>query len=77
MIVDELTKEITGLKEKYSLIKNELDNLKEEYSEFIIATDEHLSIETQKSEAPLKFATSPNAFVIDGWVPSNKFDEIE
>ncbi len=40
-------------------------------------TDEHLSIETQKSEAPLKFATSVNAFIIDGWVPSNKFDEIE
>ncbi len=48
VIVDELTKEITGLKEKYSLIKTELENLKEEYSEFIIATDEHLSIETQK-----------------------------
>ncbi|VVB55772.1 V-type ATPase 116kDa subunit family protein [uncultured archaeon] len=77
VIVDELTKEITGLKEKYSLIKTELDNLKEEYSEFIIATDEHLSIETQKSEAPLKFATSANAFIIDGWVPSDKFDEIE
>ena len=77
VIVDELTKEITGLREKYSLIKKELDNLKEEYSEFIIATDEHLSIETQKSEAPLKFATSANAFIIDGWVPSDRFDEIE
>ena len=77
VILDELTKEITSLKEKYSLIKSELDKLKEEYSEFIVATDEHLSIETQKSEAPLRFATSVNAFIIDGWVPSNKFDEIE
>lgn len=77
VIVDELAKEIAGLKEKSSLIKTELDKLKEEYSEFIIATDEHLSIETQKSEAPLKFATSANAFIIDGWVPSDKFDEIE
>jgi V/A-type H+-transporting ATPase subunit I len=77
VIVDDLTKEISGLKEKYSLIKTELDKLKEEYSEFIIATDEHLSIETQKSEAPLKFATSVNAFIIDGWVPSDRFGEIE
>ena len=76
-IMDELTKEITILKEKHSLIRTELDKLREEYSEFIIAADEHLSIETQKSEAPLKFATSPNAFIIDGWVPSNKYDEIE
>ena len=77
VILDEITKEIMSLREKYSLIKTELDKLKEEYSEFIIATDEHLSIETQKSEAPLKFATSVNAFIIDGWVPSDKFGEIE
>lgn len=77
IILNELTKEISNLKENISSIKTELDKLKEEYSEFIIAADEHLSIETQKSEAPLRFATSPNAFIIDGWVPSNKFDEIE
>ena len=59
------------------LNKMELDKLKEEYSEFIVSADENLSIETQKSEAPLKFATSLNAFIIDGWVPSNKFEEIQ
>lgn len=77
IIMEELTKEITSLKEKYFLIKTELDKIREEYSGFIIAADEHLSIETEKSEAPLQFATSPNAFIIDGWVPSKKYDEIE
>jgi V/A-type H+/Na+-transporting ATPase subunit I len=77
IILDELTKEISNLRENSSSLRTELDKLKEEYSEFIIAADEHLSIETQKSEAPLRFATSANAFIIDGWVPSNKFDEIE
>jgi len=76
-ILDELTKEIANLKEKHAAIKIELENIKKEYSEFIIEVDEYLSIETQKAEAPLRFATSPNAFIIDGWVPSSKFDEME
>jgi V/A-type H+-transporting ATPase subunit I len=76
-IIDELTKEIAILKEKEASIKSELENTRKEYSEFIMAADEYLSIETQKAEAPLRFATSSNAFIIDGWVPSKKFDELE
>ncbi|VVB89556.1 V-type ATPase 116kDa subunit family protein [uncultured archaeon] len=77
VILEALEKEVQELKEKQASIKSELDNLKKEYSEFIIAADEHLSIETQKAEAPLRFATSPNAFIIDGWVPSRRFDELD
>ncbi|MCZ7400443.1 MAG: V-type ATP synthase subunit I [Candidatus Methanoperedens sp.] len=77
VLLDELTKEIAILKEKHASIKSELENIRKEYSEFIMAADEYLSVETQKAEAPLRFATSPNAFIIDGWVPSRKYDEIE
>jgi len=77
VVLDGLTKEISALNQKYAQIRAELDNIKKEYSEFIIAADEYLSIETQKAEAPLKFAESPNAFIIDGWVPSLKYDEME
>ncbi len=77
VILNELTNEVSALKEKYASIKSELDNINKEYSEFILAADEYLSIETQKAEAPLRFATSPNAFIIDGWVPSRRFAEIE
>ncbi len=76
-ILDALTKEVSALKEKNASIKSELDNIKKEYSEFILASDEYLSAETQKAEAPLRFATSPNAFIIDGWLPSRKYGEIE
>jgi len=77
VILGELEKEISALKEKHASIKSELEKIKKEYSEFIMEADEYLSIETQKAEAPLRFATSPNAFIIDGWVPSRNFDEIE
>ncbi|MCX9009800.1 MAG: V-type ATP synthase subunit I [Candidatus Methanoperedens sp.] len=77
IILDGLTKEVTALRERHAAIKSELDAIKKEYSDFIMAADEYLSIETQKAEVPLRFATSPNAFIIDGWVPSRKYPEIE
>jgi len=77
VLLDELTKEVYALKEKETIIQSELDGLKKEYSEFILAADEYLSMETQKAEVPLRFATSPNAFIIDGWVPTKKFAELE
>ncbi len=75
-ILDALTKEVVILKDKFASIKSELESIKNEYSEFIRCADEYLSIEAQKAEAPLKFATSANAFIIDGWVPIKKFSEI-
>ncbi len=76
-VIDKLRKEVDALKERYSAIQSELENIKKEYSDFILAADEYLSIETQKAEAPLRFSTSTNAFVIDGWVPSHRYEEIE
>ncbi len=77
VIIDGLTNEIASLKDKEASIKAELENLKKEYSEFVVAADEYLSVETQKAEAPLRFATSPNAFIIDGWVPTEEYGELE
>ncbi|TRZ91504.1 MAG: V-type ATP synthase subunit I [Methanosarcinales archaeon] len=77
VILDELNKEVSVLKERMASVDSELATIKAEYSEFITAADEYLSIETQKAEAPLRFATSSNAFIIDGWVPSNKYENLE
>jgi len=77
VLLNELTKDVYALKEKETNIQTELDGLKKEYSEFILAADEYLSMETQKAEAPLRFATSANAFIIDGWVPTKKFEALE
>ena len=76
VLLDELTKDIYALKEKETNIQSELEGLNKEYSEFILAADEYLSMETQKAEAPLRFATSANAFIIDGWVPTKKFEAL-
>jgi V/A-type H+-transporting ATPase subunit I len=77
VIIDGLTKEIISLKNKEASIKAELEKLKKEYSGFVVAADEYLSVETQMAEAPLRFATSPNAFIIDGWVPTDQYGGLE
>ena len=65
----EVTKKIESL-------KAEIESLKVKYADFILASDEVLSIESQKAELPLRIATSANAFIIDGWTPSEDYDKV-
>ncbi len=58
-------------------LSSEIDSVKAQYEEFILASEELLSIETQKKEAPLFFATSEHAFIIDGWVPDDEFETLK
>jgi len=57
-------------------LKGEIESLKAKYADFILASDEVLSIESQKAELPLRIATSANAFIIDGWTPTEDYDKL-
>jgi len=48
--------------------------LNEKYGNFILASDEILSIRSEKAELPLRIATSEHTFVIEGWVPTSNYD---
>lgn len=48
--------------------------LNEKYGNFILASDELLSILSEKAELPLRIATSEHTFVIEGWVPTESYD---
>jgi V/A-type H+-transporting ATPase subunit I len=58
-------------------IEEEIVKFKEQYATYILASEEYLSIETQKAEAPLRFATTANSFIIDGWVPTERFELLQ
>ncbi|MDO5843755.1 MAG: V-type ATP synthase subunit I [Methanocorpusculum sp.] len=47
---------------------------KAKYADMLAACDEVLSCDAEMAEAPLRFATTEDAFVADGWVP---FDDVE
>jgi V/A-type H+-transporting ATPase subunit I len=52
-------------------IATQIDALKSKHSEFLVACDELLSIEAEKAEVPLRFATTDHAFIAEGWVPTD------
>ncbi|MCR3883706.1 MAG: V-type ATP synthase subunit I, partial [Methanothrix sp.] len=55
-------------------LEKKLKDLKAQHEDLILAIDEHISIQSQKAESPLRFASTENAFVVDGWVPTGQFD---
>ncbi|WP_342305849.1 V-type ATP synthase subunit I [Methanolobus sp. ZRKC5] len=67
----------SGLLKQIEAIDAEIESLKDKYADFILASNELLSIEAQKSEAPLRIATSESTFMVDGWIPDEDFAELE
>ncbi|HET7324700.1 MAG TPA: V-type ATP synthase subunit I, partial [Halococcus sp.] len=57
-------------------IESDLAEVRNEHAEFLLATEEHLAVEVQRREAPLSFATTKNAFVAEGWIPTVRFDDL-
>jgi V/A-type H+-transporting ATPase subunit I len=67
--VASLTKEIAGITAK-------LDAVRQQHAGFLVACEEFLRAEVEQTEAPLRFATTKQTFVAEGWVPSDKTEEI-
>lgn len=58
-------------------IQGRLEKLRERYAGFVVAAEEALEVEVDKAEAPLRFAVSDHSFVVDGWVPSSRFPNLQ
>jgi V/A-type H+-transporting ATPase subunit I len=65
------------LEAKLGTVEDELENLRLDYGGFLLAAEEQLTIQVDKLEAPLAFATTANAFVAEGWIPTDRYDELE
>jgi V/A-type H+-transporting ATPase subunit I len=64
------------LNKKLEAINVDIKALDEKYAQFILASEEMLAIDTQKAEAPIRFATSENTFIVDGWVPRSEYKRL-
>lgn len=68
--------QIATLTQEIAEINRKLDAVKQQHASFIVACEELLKAEVEKSEAPLRFATTKQTFVAEGWAPSDKVAEI-
>jgi V/A-type H+-transporting ATPase subunit I len=69
--------DIADLEKDLDRIEKDLETIRHEFADFIVASEEHLSIEVMKAETPLRIATTANSFVIDGWIPSARAKELQ
>ncbi|MHC3438113.1 V-type ATP synthase subunit I [Natrialbaceae archaeon A-gly3] len=58
-------------------IDAELERIKDDEGGFLLALEEELSIEAQRADAPLQFATTRRAFIAEGWVPEDQYADLE
>jgi len=74
--IAEYTATIAKLREEISGIAATLSELKQKHAEFLVACEEFLRAEVEKTEAPLRFATTRQTFVAEGWVPTADVESI-
>lgn len=77
VLLADIERKETDIISKIAAIDTDVEALRLKYADFILASNELLSIEVQKSETPLKVATTESSFIIDGWLPSDRFTELE
>jgi V/A-type H+-transporting ATPase subunit I len=73
--VRELEHREQQLHSRLTTVEDELEGVKLDAAGFLLAAEEKLSIDVQKTEAPLSFATTRNAFVAEGWIPTDRYGE--
>jgi len=74
--LEDLEHERATVESKLDSVATELEEVRVEHGAFLLAAEETLSIEVQKAEAPLQFATTKRAFVAEGWIPSDRYADL-
>jgi V/A-type H+/Na+-transporting ATPase subunit I len=68
--------QIPLFKKEIEEVNQKLDAIKVKHASFLVACEEVLKIQVEKTEAPLRFATTNETFVAEGWVPSVSVDSL-
>jgi V/A-type H+-transporting ATPase subunit I len=72
--ISEIEREIAELNNRKKAIETEVEEIKVKEAEILLAIEEYLSVELDKSELPLKTLVSKYSFVIVGYVPKKQYE---
>jgi len=71
-LLNRYTEQIGIHKKELTLVQKQLEAIKKDQIEFLTSCEELLSADVEKAEAPLRFATTEEAFLAEGWVPADE-----
>jgi V/A-type H+-transporting ATPase subunit I len=74
--ISELKDERQEIESELQEVEERIESQRSEYGAFLLAAEEKLAVDVQRQEAPLSFATTENAFVSEGWIPSDRFADL-
>ncbi|MDK2990229.1 MAG: V/A-type H+/Na+-transporting ATPase subunit [Methanoculleus sp.] len=57
-------------------VNAKIAGIRERHTDFLVACDELLTADVERAEAPLRFATTEETFITEGWVPGDRADRI-
>ncbi len=72
-----LTDQIDGARAESTRLDEKIATIRERHASAFFALDEHLSIEADKTTAPVRFRTTDHSFMVEGWIPSGEFARLE
>ena len=75
--IKKIESDLKELNEKKEKINKELASISDRWSSYIENRENHLDGEIEKAEAPLRFSVTENAFIIEGWIPAQKYSEVK
>ncbi|BBL67227.1 V-type ATP synthase subunit I [Methanoculleus chikugoensis] len=62
--------------DEIAAINEKIAGVRERHTDFLVACDELLTADVERAEAPLRFATTEETFITEGWVPDDRADRI-
>ncbi|MFA4877980.1 MAG: V-type ATP synthase subunit I [Methanoregula sp.] len=74
--IDHYSGQIAALSKEIAEINLKLEEVRQQHTEFLVACEEFLKSEVEQTEAPLRFATTKQTFVAEGWVPTDKVEDV-
>lgn len=76
-----MLRELTDQRRRWEARRREVEErlvrLRERFADFVLSAEAFFTREVEKVEAPLRFATSDHSFLAEGWVPKERWEEME
>lgn len=77
VLLGNLLDEKRKLESRLEEVSGRLTTLRKRFGVFVISAEDFFTHAVEKAEAPLRFAASEHSFVAEGWIPKDRWEEVQ